>query len=517
MPFAAAGVSVLTGIAVLIGWSFDLEWLKRVSPGFVAMNPLTALAFILSGAGFAFFLLSPAGKERLATRGLALVVIWIGSVKLATLFGASEGLDIDAWLFSSRLTDPHSSLPNRMAPNTAVNFVLRRPESARPSPFPFPSLAHAIVRDSARLWGVAAIGGLRLRSPQLYRLRFLYPDGGAYGLHLPAPVRGNLFCHSRRRRTPGLCLARAARRDRAPASSLFVLLTLFLGWLRLWGERRGYYESEFGTLLFAITLCLIFVVLVRWTVGTVSRLEQERAESQLRLLEMNRRKDEMVAVVSHDLCSPLTGFQMVVNMLRDAEGKPDVQLLDLMDHSARRMAAMVRGLLEATKAQPPQEVQLEFSHLRLSDVVKDSMEPLLINANAKQIDFQLEVATDEPVIHADLLRVSQIFNNLLSNAVKYTPKGGRIQVRIEPAYGGVRAQVHDSGMGISEADLPHVFDKYFQGSSAVTAGEPGMGLGLALAREMAALHDGYIKAESEEGEGATFTVYLPIGLHAVAA
>ena len=298
---------------------------------------------------------------------------------------------------------------------------------------------------------------------------------------------------------------------------LFVLLTLFLGWLRLWGERRGYYESEFGTLLFAITLCLIFVVLVRWTVGTVSRLEQERAETQRRLAEANRRKDEMVAVVSHDLCSPLTGFQMVVNMLRTTEGKPDEQLLNLMDHSARRMTAMVRGLLEATKTQAPEEVRLEYSDLRLSDVVRDSMEPLLMNANAKQVHFELDVAPEEPVIHADHLRISQIFNNLLSNAVKFTPTGGRIRVRIEPAFGGVRAQVHDSGIGISEADLPHVFDKYFQGSSAATAGEPGTGLGLALAREMAALHDGYIKADSEAGKGSTFTVYLPVGHHAVAA
>ena len=517
-PFLASAVAVGMGLMVLAGWSFDLESIKRVSPGFVAMNPLTAIAFILSGGALALFLVSPAGRmARLATRMLALLVGWIGVVKLATLFGASAGLNIDTWFFTTKLIDAQSALPNRMAPNTAVNFFLvglslLGLHLSRPRLWLTQSCAillgfGALLPLAGYAYGVHSFTGFASFIPMAVHtaFTFLILAAGIFFTVPEAPLPQVFASHEPR----GVIARRLL--------PWFVLLTLSLGWLLLWGERRGYYESEFGTLLFAITLCLIFVVLVRWTVGTVSQLEHERTETQLRLAEMNRRKDEMVAVISHDLCSPLTGFQMVVNLLRSAEGKPDAQLLNLMDHSARRMASMVRGLLEATKPKAPQEVQLEFSELRLSKVVQDSMEPLLMNANAKEIDFRCEVAPDEPLIHVDHLRVSQIFNQLLSNAVKFTPQGGRIEVRIEPAFAGVRAEVHDSGIGISETDLPHIFEKYYQGSSAATAGEPGSGLGLALAREMATLHDGYIKVESEEGEGTTFTVYLPSGLHAVAA
>ncbi len=518
IPFVASAASVCIGALVLVGWTFDLETLKHVSPGFVAMNPLTAISFILSGAALALFLFFPTARAGvLATRALALLIVWIGVVKLATLIGGSADQNIDTWFFTAKLSEPGQLLPNRMAPNTAVNFVitglailsLHLPQSRL-----WLGQSCAILLGFGALlplagyaYGVYSFTGFGSFIPMALHTAFTF-FSLAIGIFfaIPEAPLPQIFASN----DPGGVIARRLL-------PLSVLLTLSLGWLRLWGERRGYYESEFGTLLFAIALCLIFVVLVRWTLGTVTRLEHERAEAQLRIAEMNRRKDEMVAVVSHDLCSPLTGFRMVVDMLRAAEAKPDDSLLNLMDHSARRMVSMVRGLLDSTQARPSDEVHLEYTDLRLSDVVRDSMEPLLINANAKRIRFLLDIAADEPTLRADHLRVAQIFNNLLSNAVKFTPEGGSIEVKIEPAFAGVRAQVHDTGVGISETDLPHVFEKYYQGSSQPTAGEPGTGIGLAVAREMALLHNGYIRVESESGAGSTFTVYLPDGIHAAAA
>ena len=182
---------------------------------------------------------------------------------------------------------------------------------------------------------------------------------------------------------------------------LSVLLTLLLGWLCLWGERHDYYENAFGMALFAIVLSLMFVALVRWTAGTVSNLERERAATQARLDGLNRSKDEMIAFLSHDLASPLTGFRLVIDSLRAEDSPPAEDLLDIMDHSARRMVSMVRSLLDVAKLQPTEEIRLEYSALRLSELVRQSMEPLTLNANAKRIDFQLHVAPDEPVIQAD--------------------------------------------------------------------------------------------------------------------
>ncbi|MGH8092017.1 MAG: sensor histidine kinase [Chthoniobacterales bacterium] len=517
LPTIASCLCVCVGILVLIGWSFDIESFKRVWPGFVAMNPLTAVCFILSGAALTVFLRLPTARWGVGvTRLLALLIMWIGAVKLTSLLGKTPYL-IDTWLFTSKLGSMHDQLPNRMAPNAAMNFIvtglalfsLHLPKSRLWLAQSCAILVGfgGVLPLAGYAYGVDTFTGFASFIPMALHtaLTFLILAVGVFFAIPEAPLP-QIFASG----DPRGVIARRL----VPLSVLF---TLFLGWLRLWGERRGYYESEFGTLLFAISLSLIFVVLVRWTLWTVGHLERERAETQARLAEMNRRKDEIYAVVSHDLCSPLTGFRMVIDMLRAEEGKPPDDLLDLMDHATRRMVSMVRGLFDATRQQQPDEVRLEYSELRVSDVVRESIEPLLINANAKHIRVQIDVASDEPPIHADHLRISQIFNNLLSNAVKFTGEGGSVVVKIEPAFAGVRVEVKDSGMGISEKDLPHVFDKYYQGSAQATAGEPGSGLGLAVAREMALLHNGYIEVASNFGKSSTFTVYLPVGLHAVAA
>jgi signal transduction histidine kinase len=231
----------------------------------------------------------------------------------------------------------------------------------------------------------------------------------------------------------------------------------------------------------------------------------------------------MIAFLSHDLASPFTVFRLVIDSLRAGHGPPGEDLLEMMDHSLRRMVSMVRSLLDAAQLLPTEESRLEYSALHLSEVrmselVRRSMEPLTLDAKARQIDFQLNAAPDEPVIRADAFRVTQIFNNLLSNAVKFTQTGGSIVVEIEPAYAGVRVRVKNSGPGIAEEDLAHVFDKYYQGgSTSATGGKAGVGLGLAIARQMVLLHDGHIDVASEPGEGPTFTVYLPVNMPPPAA
>ncbi len=215
----------------------------------------------------------------------------------------------------------------------------------------------------------------------------------------------------------------------------------------------------------------------------------------------------MIAVVSHDLCSPLTGFRIVIDLLRE-KNEPTEDLLNLMDHSARRMVAMVRGLLDVSKLQADKMV-LERQNVLASEIIRQSIEPLTINANAKHITLDLDVAPDEPILYADPLRLTQIFNNLLSNAVKFTAAGGRVSVKIIPESGGVCVSVQDTGLGIPEMELPHIFDKFHQTTTKATAGESGAGLGLAIVRELVLLHEGRIDVTSEVNSGTTFTVHLP--------
>jgi signal transduction histidine kinase len=290
---------------------------------------------------------------------------------------------------------------------------------------------------------------------------------------------------------------------------LAVLLTLFLGWVCVWGIRHDIFNDIFGIALYAISLSILIGVLVRWTVTEVGKLEAERAAINARLHELNRRKDEMIAVVSHDLCSPLTGVRMVIDLLREGREEQTEELLALMDQSTRRMVSMVRGLLDISKLQSD-TVELELEDLKLSEVIRHTMQPLVINANAKHIALNFHPPVREPLLRADRLRVSQIFSNLLTNAVKFTAPGGAVDVSVEPRQDVVTVHVRDTGLGIPKDEMPHIFDKYRQTTTKATAGENGAGLGLAIVREMVQLHGGHITVSSELNRGTVFSVCLPI-------
>ncbi|MDP9097616.1 MAG: HAMP domain-containing histidine kinase [Verrucomicrobiota bacterium] len=253
----------------------------------------------------------------------------------------------------------------------------------------------------------------------------------------------------------------------------------------------------------------MFAVFVRWVVSVVGKLEAEHAVASARLRDVNRRKDEMIAVVSHDLCSPLTGFRMVIDLLREKKEEPSEELLGIMDHSARRMVSMVRGLLDISKLQA-EKIELELEDVLVSEVIRQSMEPLAINANAKQIALNLHAAPAEPILRADRLRLSQIFSNLLINAVKFTSPGGVVDATVEPVKEGVQVNIRDTGLGIPQEELPHIFDKYRRTTTKATAGESGTGLGLAIVRELVLLHRGQITVASQVNRGTVFTVVLPL-------
>jgi signal transduction histidine kinase len=508
LPAGAGLIAIAVGTLVLCGWFWELETLKRVLPALVAMNPLTAVLFICSGSAL-LMVAGPGVRPPMKTAGriLSALVAVIGLVKLADLF-VGWLPNLDEVLFRGDLIASRDAVPNRMAPNTAFNFVLI-------------GLA-AMLADLRRKWYhvsqaltiLAGFGALLPITGYAYGARSFqgHPAFIPMALHTAIVffilALGVFFAS----RSAGL--TQVFLNDKPSgilARRLFplsVFLTLLLGWLRLWGDWRGLYDNAFGTALFAIALCVLLALLVRWAVWTISRLEAERAATNLRLQELSRRKDEMIAIVSHDLCTPLTGFRMVIDIVREDPARARGELLDLMDHSARRMVAMVRGLLDIAKLQS-NDVALELSDVRVSDVIRESIEPLTINANAKDISLELSAAPSEPVLRADRLRLSQIFNNLLSNAVKFTPRGGQVSVRVESEGETVRVIVKDTGVGIPPHDLPHVFDKYFQAGTKSTAGEPGTGLGLAIVRDMVRLHAGRIDVESTVGQGTTFIVCLP--------
>lgn len=294
------------GTLVLVGWSFDLETLKRVVPGFVAMNPVTALSFIACGASL--WLLSRGSLSRRGQRvaqASAAIVALIGLLKLLEI-GLGWLLGIDRWLFAGKLDATSANqLPNRMAPNTAFNFlllglalllldkpvVLSRRGRATPW-WPFQVLA--IVGVCASL---LAVVGYAYGSKAFYGVGSFIPMALHTAITFLLLLMGVLWARPNRGMMAVVTSYSAGgvmARRLLPAA---IVLPALLGWVRLEGERLGYYDGELGVSIFAVSIMLVFTILVWWNAQALFRTDAERqnAVTQMRQTsaELERANEEL--------------------------------------------------------------------------------------------------------------------------------------------------------------------------------------------------------------------------------
>jgi signal transduction histidine kinase len=232
------------------------------------------------------------------------------------------------------------------------------------------------------------------------------------------------------------------------------------------------------------------------------------------LRDLNRMKDEFLALVSHDLRSPLSGIELMSSILREEHQKiapAEIdRILETMGDSARHMTALVSDLLDIANIESGQ-LRLNLTNLRIGDVVHASAKALKFNADAKGVFLSVHTPPEEPDTEADRLKLSQVFSNLMGNAIKFTPSGGEVRISVECAGAGAAVIISDTGQGIREEALPSIFEKFGARHSMGTDGERGTGLGLSIVRQLVELHGGRIVVTSVVGHGSTFTVHLPIG------
>jgi PAS domain S-box-containing protein len=282
LPAVSSAIAIVVGTLVLTGWIVGAEILKRIVPAFVAMNPATAIAFILAGGSLA---LSRDGAQRSITpRILAGMVLMIGSAKLVGIgFGWKPG--VDEIFFASKLSSSFDTLPNRMAPNTAFIFVLLGLALlALDLEVKRFSLSQAFALAAA-FCALLSVTGYAYGVSSFYGLASFIPMALHTAITSLLLAIGVLFA---RKATPLSQIFATDDPSGVVARRLFplaILLTLVLGWLRLKGEAYGLYETRFGTALFAIVLSGLFVVLVRWTVCTIGRVEADKAVVNRALLE----------------------------------------------------------------------------------------------------------------------------------------------------------------------------------------------------------------------------------------
>jgi PAS domain S-box-containing protein len=234
----------------------------------------------------------------------------------------------------------------------------------------------------------------------------------------------------------------------------------------------------------------------------LARSEAERA---------NRLKDEFLATISHELRNPLNAILGWAHMLR--LGKlTDVnaeRAVETIYRNAKSQAQLVSDLLDVSRIISG-KLRLDVRTVDLIYIINAAIDSIRPAAEAKSIRLQTMLDPAAGPISGDADRLQQIVWNLLTNAVKFTPKGGRIQVRVQRINSHVEITVSDSGVGISKEFLPYVFDRFRQGDASITRTHGGLGLGLSIVRQLVDLHGGSVNVQSEgEGKGATFTITLP--------
>jgi signal transduction histidine kinase/ActR/RegA family two-component response regulator len=239
-------------------------------------------------------------------------------------------------------------------------------------------------------------------------------------------------------------------------------------------------------------------------------LERERA-ARAEAEAASRMKDEFLATLSHELRTPLNAILGWIRMLRAdrLDRSAADRAVAVIERNTQTLGALVSDILDVSRIITG-KMTLQIADVDLVQVIGVVVDSLRPAAEAKRLVVSTRVVGEPRPLAGDAARLQQVVWNLMSNAVKFTPEGGRVEIRLEWLRRAVRLAVTDTGQGIAPEFLPLVFDRFRQADSTASRTNTGLGLGLAIVRQLVELHGGTVRADSAgEGEGATFVVELP--------
>ena len=554
MASVAAVVTALTGLLVFLGWALDVPSLRHLPPDPIVMLPNAAVAFMLAGTSLWFRLRDPASSRvRYAGSILAAVVLACGTFWLAErISGYSSPLDRLLFLDALRqypyrplgLIATNSALSVAIAGAGLLLLNFETAEGTRPSQLLASiGLAIALLAIVGHLYGAESLyaidqaAGMALATALAFLvlhlgILFARPRSGAIALITGDDMGGMLA----RRLLPGT-----------------FAVPLVLGWLWLRGREWRYFSGEGGLALMTLTTMGILVSLVLRNAHALRRADHARAlvldrEAAARaeaehlatallaqtatLAELasearraadtaelaraaaeqaNRAKMEFLTTMSHELRTPLNaidGYAELMEMgLRGPVTPQQLEDLARIRRSERYLLSLVNDVLNFARLDAGR-VHWHIEKVRVADVLADTEPMILPLMRAKRMDYVITEC--RAVVLADREKLRQLLVNVIGNACKFTPEGGFVRVDCEDGVSQVRIAVRDSGRGIPADQIRNIFEPFVQvDRHLVNESQQGVGLGLAISRDLARGMGGDLVAESIVGTGSVFYLTLP--------
>lgn len=279
-----------------------------------------------------------------------------------------------------------------------------------------------------------------------------------------------------------------------------ILVALMEGKTRVWNERDIEIATTLATGLGA-------------TLAAIRLYDVERRNLDL-MRQLDKAKDEFLASVTHELRTPLTSIIGYLELLKDemADGNISEQyggMLDAIDRNSVRLLGLIENVLTASRIESG-KLDLSTSSFAVSQLISTSVEAIRPQANSKQISIDIQIPPEIADITGDVNLLDRALLNLLSNAITFTPPGGTITIEAKEESGNIEISVADTGMGISQEEIGHMFTKFYRTTEAKQQVIQGTGLGLSITKAIIEAHSGAITVESTLGQGTKFTFTVPV-------
>jgi signal transduction histidine kinase/CheY-like chemotaxis protein len=542
LTLTAGAVTVIVGVFVLVGWSVGSTTVASVVTGWRVMVPSTAFGYVCIGLG-----LTAAARLRADDRiGIATVRFFALAAAILPLFTVAEYLfrvrfGVESWLGVSFPADPPHPYAGRMSATTALSFLLlatglgsltwtaswatRLVRLAGGAALAMSWLAVlAVSFDDARLGDVARFPGMAV--PTIALLAIASAGILAGSSHVVKHLRD-------------------ADADVVIPKWLFVgvfLFPLLLGRVQTLLDQR--IDADLGGAIIIVVSAFTITIAV-WASATrmqsrqhlrlavLAELEARVADrtrdlgsanerlrhSEEQLREADRRKDEFLATLAHELRNPLapirTGFQILKN-----PGTPESvqqRANEVIERQIGHLVRLIDDLLDVSRI-TAEKMELKRKRLNVIDVVQHAVEMTRAAIDEAGHTLDLSWPPGPVIVVGDTTRLNQVIANLLQNACKYTPNGGHITLSLSTSARDAEIRVRDDGIGIPPVFLPRLFEKFSQVTPALHRSEGGLGLGLALVHGIVTLHGGTVEALSDgPARGSEFVVRLPLATDIVAS